>query len=90
MIPLILKIHISGQNKKFRKLWIPLPLIYIPVLILIILVSPLLIIGGIGLLIIKGTNMFKAIPVFFIMLTASSGFLIDIRSKKEKFSVTIK
>ena len=90
MIPWLLKIHISGQNKKFRKLWIPLPLIYIPVLILIILVSPLLIIGGIGLLIIKGTNMFKAIPAFFIMLTASSGFLIDIRSKKEKFSITIK
>jgi hypothetical protein len=90
MIPWLLKIHISGQNKKCRKIWIPLPLIYIPVLILIIVLSPLLIIGAIGLLIIKGTNMFKAIPVFFIMLKASSGFLIDIRSKKEKFSVTIK
>ena len=90
MIPWLLKIHISGQNKKSRKIWIPLPLIYIPVLILIIVLSPLLIIGAIGLLIIKGTNMFKAIPVFFIMLTASSGFLIDIRSKKENFSVTIK
>jgi RsiW-degrading membrane proteinase PrsW (M82 family) len=90
MIPWLLKIHISGQNKKCRKIWIPLPLIYIPVLILIIVLSPLLIIGAIGLLIIKGTNMFKAIPVFFIILTASSGFLIDIRSKKERFSVTIK
>lgn len=89
MIPWLLKIHISGQNRKYRKIWIPLPLIYIPVLILITILSPLLIIGAIGLLIIKGTNMFKAIPVFFIMLTASSGFLIDIRSKKEKFSVTI-
>ena len=90
MIPWLLKIHISGQNRKYRKIWIPLPLIYIPVFILITILSPLLIIGAIGLLIIKGTNMFKAIPVFFIMLTASSGFLIDIRSKKEKFSVTIK
>ena len=89
MIPWLLKIHISGQNRKYRKIWIPLPLIYIPVLILITILSPLLIIGAIGLLIIKGTNMFKAIPVFFIILTASSGFLIDIRSKKEKFSVTI-
>ena len=90
MIPWLLKIHISGQNKKYRKISIPLPLIYIPVIILIIVLSPLLIIGAIGLLIIKGTNMFKAIPVLFIMLTASSGFLIDIRSKKEKFSITIK
>ena len=90
MIPWLLKIHISGQNKKCRKIWIPLPLIYIPVLILIIVLSPLLIIGAIGLLITKGINMFKAIPAFFMMLTASSGFLIDIRSKKEKFSVTIK
>jgi len=90
MIPLILKIHITGQNKKYRKIWIPLPLIYIPVLIVIIILSPLLIIGAIGLLIIKGTNMFKAIPVFFILLTSSSGFLIDVRSQKDKFSIAIK
>ena len=90
MIPWLLKIQIGGQNKKHRKIWIPLPLIYFSLLILMMILSPLLIFGAIVLLIIKGTNMFKAIPVFFIMLTASSGFLIDIRSKKEKFSITIK
>ena len=90
MIPWLLKIHINSQNKKHRKIWIPLPLIYIPVLILMIILSPLLIIGAVVLLIIKGTNMFKAIPVFFILLTSSSGFLIDIRSQKDKFSIAIK
>ena len=90
MIPLLLKIHFAGQNKKHRKIWIPLPLIYIPVLILLIILSPLLIVGAIFLLIIKGTNMFKAIPVFFILLTSSSGFLIDVNSQKEKILIAIK
>ena len=90
MIPLLLKIQIRGPNKKRRNIWIPLPLIYIPALILMIVLSPLLIIGAIALLIIKGTNLFKAIPVFFIILTASSGFLIDVNSQKGKFLIAIK
>jgi hypothetical protein len=90
MIPWLLKIRIGGQKKKCRTIWIPLPLIYLPVLILLIIVSPLLIIAAIVLLIIKGTNMFKAIPVLFMVLTASSGFLIDVNTPKEKFLITIK
>ena len=90
MIPLLLKIHIGGQNKKDRKIWIPLPLIYILLLILLIILSPLLIVGAILLLIIKGVNMFKAIQVFFILLTSSSGFLIDVNSQKEKILIAIK
>ena len=90
MIPLLLKIRVGGQKKKHRTIWIPLPLIYIPVLILTIVLSPLLIIAAIVLLIIKGTNMFKAIPALFMVLTASSGFLIDVNTSKEKFSIAIK
>jgi hypothetical protein len=90
MIPLLLKIHIGGQNKKYRRLWIPLPLVYIPLLILIIILTPLLIIGAFVFFIVKGTNMFKAIPVFFTLLTSSSGFLIDVNSQKEKFLIAIK
>jgi hypothetical protein len=90
MIPLLLKIHIGGQNKKHRRFWIPLPLVYIPLLILIIMLAPLLIIGAIFTLTVKGINMFKAIPVFFALLTSSSGFLIDVNSQKEKFLIAIK
>ena len=90
MIPWFLKIHIEGNNKKPIKIWIPLPLIYVPALILMIAFSPLLIIGFIVLFIVKGINMFKAIPVFFTILTSSEGFLIDISSQKEKFHIAIK
>jgi hypothetical protein len=90
MIPLLLKIQIEGQNKKHRNIWIPLPLIYIPLLILVIIISPLLVIAAIALLIIKGTHIFKAIPAFFIILRASSGLLIDVESPKEKFLITIR
>jgi len=90
MIPLVLKIHITGRNNKHRKIWIPLPLVYIPLIILIIILAPMLIVGCIVLLIVKGTNMFKALPVFFSILTSLSGFLIDVRSKKQKFQITIR
>lgn len=90
MIPLLLKINIGGQNKKHRRIWIPLPLIYIPVLILLIIFSPFLIVGAILLLMIKRINMFRAVPVFFILLASSGGFLIDVNSQKGKFLIAIK
>ena len=90
MIPWLLKIHIDGQNKKTRRIWIPLPLIYIPALILLIILSPLLIVGAIFLLITKKVNMFRATPVFFMVLAAASGLLIDVISPKEKFLIAIK
>jgi hypothetical protein len=90
MMPWLLKIQIDGPQKKHRNIWIPLPLIYIPLIILIIVLSPLLFLGFIALRIARGINMFKAIPVFFIILTVSSGFLIDIDSQKGKFLIAIK
>ena len=88
MIPLLIKIQFSSHKKKHRKIWIPL--IYIPVLIIMTIISPLLIIGAMALVIIKGTNTFKAIPAFFTILTASSGFFIDVNSQKGKFLIAIK
>ena len=90
MIPLLIKIQFSSHKKKHRKIWIPLPLVYIPVLIIMTIISPLLIIGAMALLIIKGTNTFKAIPALFTILTASSGFFIDVNSQKGKFLIAIK
>jgi hypothetical protein len=90
MIPLVLKIRISGDNQKHRNIWIPLPPVYIPLIILIIILAPLLVLGGIVLLIIKGADVFKALPAFFSMWTSLSGFLIDVRSKKRNFQITIR
>ena len=90
MIPWLLKIHTGGHHKKHRRIWIPLPLVYILLLILIIILAPLLIIGATVLLLVKGANLFKAIPVFFALLTASSGFLVDVSTQKEKFQIAIK
>ena len=68
----------------------PLPLLYIPLLILIIILAPLLILGAVFLLVLKGINLFKAAPVFFSLLAASSGFLIDVDSNEERFMIAIK
>ena len=90
MIPLVLKIRTSGDNQKHRNIWIPLPPVYIVLIILIITIAPLLILGCIVLLITKGANIFKALPVFLSIWTSLSGFLIDVRSKKRKFQITIR
>ena len=90
MIPLALKIRTSGDNQKHRNIWIPLPPVYIVLIILIITIAPLLILGCIVLLIIKGANIFKALPVFLSIWTSLSGFLIDVRSKKRKFQIIIR
>lgn len=90
MIPWLLKIHIGDHHKKHRRIWIPLPLIYILLLALIIILAPLLIIGAIVLLLGKGINMFKVIPVLLSLLTSSSGFFIDVSSQKAKFEIAIK
>ncbi len=90
MIPWLLKIHIGGSHKKHRKIWIPLPLLYIPLLVLIIILAPLLILGAIFLLILKGVNLFKAAPLFFSLLAASRGFFINVNSNEEKFMIAIK
>ena len=90
MMPWLLKIHINGQNKKPLKIWIPLPLVYILALMIMIILSPLLIIAAVIVLIIKGINMFKAIPLVFRLVGASRGFLIDVSTPKEKFMIAIK
>jgi hypothetical protein len=90
MIPWLLKIHVGSENKKTRKIWVPLPLVYVPLLILTIVIAPLLIIGAVVLLVVKKINLFKAIPALFAVLSAASGFLIDVNTPKEKFLIAVK
>ena len=90
MIPLLIKIQIKRDNKKHRKIWIPLPLLYVPLLILMVICAPLLMIGAIFVLMLKKINLFKAIPAFWALLTSASGFLIDVGSREKRFQITIK
>ena len=90
MMPLLLKIHIGGSNKKHRRILIPLPLLYILLMSLIIILAPVLILGAIFLLILKRVNLFKAAPVILSLLAASRGFLIDVNSSEGKFMIAIK
>lgn len=90
MIPWLLKIRFCGHDKKNRRIWIPLPLVYIPLFIISILLLPLLFIVAVLLLIWKGFNIFKATAVFFVMLAASRGFLIDVSSPQKHFQIAVK
>jgi hypothetical protein len=90
VIPWLLKIHVGSENKKLKKIWIPLPLVYVPLLILTVIIAPLLIIGAVVLLFVKKINLFKATPAFFALLSAASGFFIDVNTPKEKFLIDVK
>ena len=83
MIPWLLKIHIGGSNKKHRRIWMPLPLLYIPLLFLIIILAPLLILGALFLLILKGINLFKAAPVSFSLLAAPADLYLTLIQMKK-------
>ncbi len=90
MIPWLLKIQFGAHDKKFRRIWIPLPLVYIPLFILSIVLLPLLLIAAVVLMIWKGFNMFKALAVCLVMLAATRGFLIDVSSPKQNFQIAVK
>ena len=90
MIPWLVKIQFSGHHNKHRRIWIPLPLVYIPLFIVAILLLPLLLVFAVVLLIWKGFNMFKATAVFFVMLAATRGFLIDVSSPEKQFQIAVK
>jgi len=89
MIPLFIKIGFKNKSGKNRNIWFPLPLLYIPILILIIILSPLLIIAGIILVIWKGFNIVQAIKLAFLILTSSCGFLFDVHSKNKRVYFSI-
>jgi hypothetical protein len=89
MIPLFIKIGFRGKTGKNRNIWIPLPLFYIPLIILIVMFSPLLIVAGVIVTIWKGINIFKAVYLSLKVLAATCGILIDVNSEREKFHLTI-
>ena len=90
MIPWLVKIQFGGRHKKRRRIWFPLPLVYVPLLILAVLLSPLLLIVAVILLVWKGFNMFKAAAACLMMLAATRGFLIDVSSPKQDFQIAVK
>ena len=90
MIPWLVKIQFGGHDKNRRRIWIPLPLVYIPLFILSILLLPLLLIVAVVLLVWKGFNMFKATAACFMMLAATRGFLIDVSSPEQDFQIAVK
>jgi hypothetical protein len=90
MIPWLVKIQFGGHHKKRRRIWIPLPLVYIPLFILAVLLSPLLLIVAAVLQVWKGVNMFKATAAFLMMLAATRGFLIDVSSPEQDLQIAVK
>lgn len=89
MIPMVVKIKIQAEKKKGWRLWIPLPLLYFPALILVFLLSPILLVAVIVLTIVKGIRIVGVLPAIFIFISSLRGLNIDINSKDSKVYFSI-
>ena len=89
MIPMIMRIKVKSDNKKAWRFWIPLPILYVPVFILVFLLSPILLATILILTIVKGTGMIRMVPALLMFISALSGLYVDITSKNSKVYFSI-
>ena len=89
MIPMVLRVKIKAEKKRAWRLWIPLPLFYLPALILVILLSPLLLTAVFVMAIVKGIRIVRILPAVLILVSSLSGLYIDINSKDSKIYFSI-
>ena len=89
MIPTVVRIKIKAEKKKAWRFWIPLPLLYLPTMILVFLLSPILLVAFMVLAIVKGIWLIRALPAFFVLISSLRGLDIDINSKNSKVYFSI-
>ena len=89
MIPMIMRIKVKGDTKKAWRFWIPLPILYIPVSILVFLLSPILLASVLILTIVKGTRIIRIVPALLVFISALRGLYVDIRTKDSKVYFSI-
>jgi hypothetical protein len=88
MIPMFMKIHIYERGKKGIRLWLPLFLIWILLLVMLIVVSPILFVVGLvawarGF----GRTFLFAFPMIFAVLWAMSGLRINVENRDKKIQL---
>ena len=85
MIPLFMKIHIQERGKKGVRLWLPMFLIWILLLVILVILSPIILLVGLAAWIRGyGRTFFFAFPMLFAVLWAMSGLRIHIEDRDKK------
>lgn len=85
MIPMFMKIHIHERGKKRIRLLIPMFLIWLPLIVLMIVLSPIFLLAGIAAWTRGYGKIFLlVIPMTFSVLWSMSGLRIYIEDKDKK------
>ena len=88
MIPMFMKIYIKEKGKKGVRLWLPLFLVWMLLLAILILLSPIFVLVGLvawfrG----YGRTFFFVFPMIFAVLWAMSGLRIHIEERDKKIQL---
>ena len=85
-----MKIHIHERGKKRIRLWLPMFLIWLPLIVLMIVLSPIfLFIGIVAWIRGYGKIFLFAIPMFFSLLLSMSGLRIHIEDRDKKIQFIV-
>jgi hypothetical protein len=91
MLPLLLRMQIKEKGKNKIRLFLPFFLIWIILVAILILISPLLLIAAIVLWPLGyGRHILFAIPMLFAMMCALSGLKIHIENEDKKIYLVLK
>lgn len=88
MIPLFMRIHICRKGKKCAGLWLPMFLVWILLLAVLIILSPIFLVVGIVAWIKGfGRTFLLVFPMIFAVLWAMSGLRIHIEGRDKKIQL---
>jgi hypothetical protein len=85
VIPSIAILRIESARWRSPSLWIPLFLLWIPVLLL----SPLIVFVLLGLSLAGGISLWRAFPVFWGILTSLPGTRVHVRADGKTMQVHV-
>ena len=89
MIPLIAVLHIENARWHMPRLWIPLILFWIPVILILILLSPFIVIVLLALSLFGGISAWRVITVFWDILCSLPGTNVHVTANGNRIQVCI-
>ena len=88
MIPMFMKIHIYERGKTSVRLWLPMFLLWILLLAIFVILSPILLLAGLVAWIRGyGRTFIFTFPMIFAVLWAMSGLRIHIEDRDKKIQL---
>ena len=89
MIPNIAVLEIENPHYHMPRLWLPLFLLWIPLALVLILISPLLLIALLALAMLTGVSPWRIVALFWNVQSSLSGTHVHVTANGNKVLVRI-